>query len=456
MRNPSILSTPPGSDRSARPSGATASGPVGAEATPWGPGDTTMPAPLEPAVAASSSSPARAKPRFDACRIGVVLRTVLAVEAAVALATLFVAAGPADWLTLAATVTGGALPGTLLWLVLICAAKKLLARWPLRVQYAVGAVIGALAGLYGCGLLRLTGVMVAAPWLASGLTGAAFAAMVMVAMVLRASGETPAATTARLEELQQRIRPHFLFNTLNSAIALVREEPAKAEAMLEDLSELFRSALADPDESVTLGDEIALAQRYLVTLGAGYALYLLVLRWWAQRLVEDRADVDPDAGDVVDVADLAGNFVPSYQAPLRAGARVAGESSSASSSGVGDAAGGVLDALSGADEGAVVVVPVLAIFLIGAAVVTGAGALALLYFGWDALLAVAVEVAFSYVAARAAVRVTREGWLTAAVRLTWKPLLGALLCAVLLGWSIDHFIPQANSLPGAVRAILKR
>ncbi|XXQ52716.1 sensor histidine kinase [Xenophilus aerolatus] len=222
-----------------------------------------MPAPLEPPGTGSSSSPARAKPRFDACRIGVVLRTVLAVEAAVALATLFVAAGAADWLTLAATVTGGALPATLLWLVLICAAKKLLARWPLQVQYAVGASIGALTGLYGCGLLRLTGVMATAPWLASGLAGAAFAAVVMVAMVLRASGETPAATTARLEELQQRIRPHFLFNTLNSAIALVREEPAKAEAMLEDLSELFRSALADPDESVTLGDEIALAQRYL-------------------------------------------------------------------------------------------------------------------------------------------------------------------------------------------------
>ncbi|MBS0426479.1 MAG: hypothetical protein JSR41_04225 [Proteobacteria bacterium] len=201
----------------------------------------------------------------------------------------------------------------------------------------------------------------------------------------------------------------------------------------------------------------SLALRYFVTLGAGYTLYLLVLRWWAQRLVEDRADIDPDAGDLAEVADLAGNFVPSYQAPLRAGARLAGEgSSSASGSGVGDAASGVLDALSGADEGAVVVVPVVAIFLIGAAVVTGAGALALLYFGWDALLAVAIEVAFSYVAARAAVRVTREGWLTAAVRLTWKPLLGALLCAVLLGWSIDHFIPQANSLPDAVRALLKR
>ncbi len=77
------------------------------------------------------------------------------------------------------------------------------------------------------------------------------------------AASTPAATAARLAELQSRIRPHFLFNTLNSAIALVREDPAKAEAMLEDLSELFRQALADPGESVTLADEIALAERYL-------------------------------------------------------------------------------------------------------------------------------------------------------------------------------------------------
>jgi hypothetical protein len=68
---------------------------------------------------------------------------------------------------------------------------------------------------------------------------------------------------ARLSELQSRIRPHFLFNTLNSAIALVRAEPAKAETLLEDLSDLFRHALIDQGESVTLADEIELAQRYL-------------------------------------------------------------------------------------------------------------------------------------------------------------------------------------------------
>jgi hypothetical protein len=124
--------------------------------------------------------------------------------------------------------------------------------------------------------------------------------------------------------------------------------------------------------------------------------------------------------------------------------------------GLPDVGGGALDLVGGADEGAVFVVPVLAIFLIGVAIVFGAGALVMLYFGWDALLAVAVEIAFSYVSARAVVRIAREGWLAVAVRLSWKPLLGALLCAVLLGAVIDRFMPQVDSLPGAVRVLMGR
>jgi two-component system, LytTR family, sensor histidine kinase AlgZ len=73
----------------------------------------------------------------------------------------------------------------------------------------------------------------------------------------------PAQTAARLSELQARIRPHFLFNTLNSAIALVREDPAKAELVLEDLSDLFRHALADQGGFVTLDKEVAVARSYL-------------------------------------------------------------------------------------------------------------------------------------------------------------------------------------------------
>ncbi|MDH6592286.1 hypothetical protein M2165_002175 [Variovorax sp. TBS-050B] len=53
-------------------------------------------------------------------------------------------------------------------------------------------------------------------------------------------------------------------------------------------------------------------------------------------------------------------------------------------------------------------------------------------------------------------RVAREGWLMAAVRLTWKPLLGAVACAVLLGASIDHFMPEVRTLPEAVRMLRAR
>jgi two-component system sensor histidine kinase AlgZ len=82
----------------------------------------------------------------------------------------------------------------------------------------------------------------------------------------REGRRTPADAKARLAELQSRIRPHFLFNTLNTAVSLVRTDPARAEGVLEDLADLFRVALADNDNSsgsVSLGSELELARRYL-------------------------------------------------------------------------------------------------------------------------------------------------------------------------------------------------
>jgi two-component system sensor histidine kinase AlgZ len=73
----------------------------------------------------------------------------------------------------------------------------------------------------------------------------------------------PVDASVRLAELQSRIRPHFLFNALNTALALVRVDPARAEGVLEDLAQLFRVALADAGDSVSLDEEIDLAQRYL-------------------------------------------------------------------------------------------------------------------------------------------------------------------------------------------------
>ena len=200
---------------------------------------------------------------FDACQVGVILRAVLFVEAVLAVAVMFSTASLRDWLASVSLLTAGALTATLVWLIAVCALKTRLAALARPGQYLAGMLLGAGAGLYGCGLLVLTGFVASAPWLASAVSGAMMAGMLVAALVLRAQGRTPAATTARLAELQARIRPHFLFNTLNSAIALVRAEPARAEALLEDLSDLFRHALADQGESATLAQEIMLAQRYL-------------------------------------------------------------------------------------------------------------------------------------------------------------------------------------------------
>jgi two-component system, LytTR family, sensor histidine kinase AlgZ len=200
---------------------------------------------------------------FDACQLGVLLRAVLFVELVMAIGALFGVSSVFDWGLRLAVLTGAALPGTLAWLVVACFSKNLIARLPTSWQYAAGVLLGALAGLYGCAMVVLAGLLEQGPWLACAMTGAALAAALVAALVMRMRARTPADTAARLSELQSRIRPHFLFNTLNSAIALVRAEPAKAETLLEDLSDLFRHALVEQGEAVTLAEEVELARRYL-------------------------------------------------------------------------------------------------------------------------------------------------------------------------------------------------
>jgi two-component system sensor histidine kinase AlgZ len=199
---------------------------------------------------------------FDVCQVGAVLRTVLFVEAVAAVGVLYQARGVTDWATGWALVTAGALPATLLWLVVGCAFKRPIGRLSWTGQAVVGTLLGAAAGLMACSLLALLMVQ-HVPWLAGMCSGAVLAASVVASLAWRVRGRTPAGTTARLAELQSRIRPHFLFNTLNSAITLVREDPVKAETILEDLADLFHHALSDQREASTVGQEIELARRYL-------------------------------------------------------------------------------------------------------------------------------------------------------------------------------------------------
>ncbi|HSH86504.1 MAG: sensor histidine kinase [Methylophilus sp.] len=74
---------------------------------------------------------------------------------------------------------------------------------------------------------------------------------------------SPAIAEARLQALQARIRPHFLFNSLNAVLSLIRSQPQRAETALEDMAELFRVLMADNRALVPLAQEITLCQQYL-------------------------------------------------------------------------------------------------------------------------------------------------------------------------------------------------
>ena len=67
---------------------------------------------------------------------------------------------------------------------------------------------------------------------------------------------------ARIHALQARIRPHFLFNSMNTIASLTRSNPAQAEEAIEDLSDLFRVSLSDARAQITLQEEIEIARTY--------------------------------------------------------------------------------------------------------------------------------------------------------------------------------------------------
>ncbi len=103
---------------------------------------------------------------------------------------------------------------------------------------------------------------------AGGLTRAMLLAALTAGFVLlwldwRTRRLSPALAEARLQALQARIRPHFLFNSLNSVLSLMRSDPARAENALENLAELYRGLMADNRQLSSLGRELDLARAYL-------------------------------------------------------------------------------------------------------------------------------------------------------------------------------------------------
>ncbi len=159
------------------------------------------------------------------------------------------------------------------WIVLLtagslCVARPYLARLPLLlgavVSYCLVLFVTLVMSLLAAGVVgdRMVDIaQIAKNLVLSGITGGLILRYFYVQQQLRLQERSE--LQARIQALQSRIRPHFLFNSMNIIASLIPTEPETAETVVEDLSELFRASLNDAGNEVDLSEELALCERYL-------------------------------------------------------------------------------------------------------------------------------------------------------------------------------------------------
>ena len=198
----------------------------------------------------------------DFRNLGVMARVLVAVNALAAAGVLFAAPHPGGALDHFMSTAAYLEPLLLIELLALAALSPLLARLPYWSGYgAVVAVVLVLVALYHTLVVRLPAEP--PPSLGAALALAALVAAGLLGYLrLLAKAYSPALVEARLQALQARIRPHFLFNSLNAVLSLIRRDPKRAERALEDLADVFRTLMSEPRQFVRLADEISLLERY--------------------------------------------------------------------------------------------------------------------------------------------------------------------------------------------------
>jgi two-component system sensor histidine kinase AlgZ len=196
--------------------------------------------------------------------LGTILRILLIVNALALIATVireprWGSVWPA-WLEMVALVE----PPLLLQLLVLYVFAPWLERLPFESGAFVIMVLAPTATLgWDSAIAVLVGPMSTSTLVRHTLFALAIAASLLYYFQLRAKVLSPAITEARLQALQARIRPHFLFNSINAVLSLVRTEPRRAETALEDLADLFRVLMRDNRQLAPLGDEVDLCRQYL-------------------------------------------------------------------------------------------------------------------------------------------------------------------------------------------------
>ncbi|GAA4855328.1 sensor histidine kinase [Luteimonas vadosa] len=166
-----------------------------------------------------------------------------------------------------------------LWLtltvsVLLCVARPRLSRLPMSAGMALALVLSALVALAASAIAHAVLATLfpadVRPAFWRFLGGSTAITVLIFALALRYfhavdrwQAQVSAHARAEADALQARIRPHFLFNSMNMIASLVRRDPLVAERAVLDLSDLFRAALGAGTAPSTLADEVSLAEQYL-------------------------------------------------------------------------------------------------------------------------------------------------------------------------------------------------
>jgi two-component system sensor histidine kinase AlgZ len=196
--------------------------------------------------------------------LGVIARALVGVNFAALLAAAVRAQDPADLADYMLETASVLEPALLASLVILYAANPILT----RMSYRAGlATVFAIVAAVTLAILWLGAAAMRDAFSPGALRAVGFAILVTALLAayfrLRARAFSPALAEARLQALQARIRPHFLFNSLNAVLSLIRSDPKRAEGALEDLAELYRMLMADTATLTTLADEIDVTRQYL-------------------------------------------------------------------------------------------------------------------------------------------------------------------------------------------------
>jgi two-component system sensor histidine kinase AlgZ len=195
--------------------------------------------------------------------LGVMLRVLVVVTGLTVIAAMLKSSNWSgfmqQWTGIAAVVQ----PIAVFSVLLLGAANA----WLHKLEYRAAVMLIVLVELAITVLVLRLGAMILETGIEDVERDAVFSVVTTLVLLgyfnLRNRALSPALTEARLQALQARIRPHFLFNSINAVLSLIRADPRRAETALEDMADLFRVLMADNRNLAPLTSEVELCRQYL-------------------------------------------------------------------------------------------------------------------------------------------------------------------------------------------------